>query len=160
MNTVETFHPRSPAEEVSLHLSSITMHIETLAQQLRDEHEEALEQVIHQRQKDAEREAKVRYHEVTEATVTKVLESMLPISPSLQKLGNCKQGILTYASHPKITASLKTLPGQLARTTHPIARVAQAIMSHVGLHFTSPGHTTRLVDTHQQPNTQAVKSHL
>lgn len=157
-NTIETFHPRSAAEEVSLHLSSITSYMESLAQELGIEHEQVLNDAVGEREKEARREATTKFGSATQESIMKVLEDTPPVAPKLTWLS--KSDILAYAGEPDITASLMTIPGQLARTTHPLARVAQAIMSRVGLHFTSAGHTTRLVDTQQQPNLQAVSGKI
>ena len=63
-----------------------------------------------------------------------------------------------YASSSQMTASLQEVPKLLSRTTHVIPRIAQAIMTHIGLHFTATGFTTRLVDNIQQPNIQGVSA--
>ena len=154
MNTIETFHPRSPAEEASLHLASITSYIERLARELSEDHQEVLEEVQREREKEAKQDAITKYSAATPEHVREVLKDKQPVAPQLAKLN--KRDILAFAGDNSITASLITVPGQLARTTHPIARVAQAIMSCVGLHFTAAGHTTQLVDAQQQPNLQAV----
>ena len=83
---------------------------------------------------------------------------MAPPVPKLLKLN--MDDILEFAGSSEITASLMTLPGQLSCATHHLPCVAQAIMSRVSLHFTSRGHTTQLIDLHQQPNAQAVSIHI
>jgi hypothetical protein len=60
------------------------------------------------------------------------------------------------ARSAEMMAELREVPKLLPRTTHVIARLAQAIMAHIGLHFTASGFTTRLVDNVQLPNIQAV----
>jgi hypothetical protein len=156
-NTVEAVNPRTPAEEVSLYLSSITDFIQREVEDMGKEHDLIMIAAEDDRNKEARQIAIRQFgREATREQIEKVLASRPAARPEFRQLS--LERVLEEAGSADITASLRSVPKLSGRTSHPMARVAHAIMCSIGLHFTAPGHTTRLVDTLQQPNVQGVSS--
>jgi hypothetical protein len=146
---------RTAAEEVYVHLQSITDVIEDLSSEVRAEHEQILVNAQNARHAEAKKEVAKRLGDKgTEEDVKARLNEMEPDLPEFPMLSWTP--VEAHANSPEVTASLREVPKLLPRTTHSIARLALAVMTHIGLHFTAAGFTTRLVDNVQQPNIQAV----
>jgi len=156
-NTAEAINARTPAEEVSLYLSAITDFIQTEVANISKEHDDLMKEAENDRKREARRIAISKFGgDVDEDQIRNELASLPPAQVQFRQLS--LERILEEAGSLDITTSLQSIPKLSSRTSHPIARVAHAIMCWVGLHFTTAGHTTRLVDTLQQPNVQGVSS--
>lgn len=83
-----------------------------------------------------------------------MLIRMDPVEPEFNLMD--WESIEALAGSPEMMMQLRKVPKLLPRTTHLMTRGAQAIMAHIGLHFTASGLTTRLVDNVQLPNIQGV----
>jgi hypothetical protein len=146
---------RTAAEEMYVRLQSITNVIEDMSSKLHTEHEQILLDANNARFSEAKKEVMKRLGEKgTEEDVKARLNEMDPYYPEFPMLTWAHAE--AHANSPEMTASLREVPKLLPHTTHSIARVALAIMTHIGLHFTAAGFTTRMVDNIQQPNIQAV----
>jgi hypothetical protein len=158
-NSVDAFNVRTPSEEVYLRLQTITDLIDSLSTDMYSDHKKVLTKMREDHLEKARREVvKKLGHLATEVDIKAKAQELDPPRPSFSELD--WSSVMEHASSPEMTASLREVSKLLGRTTHRVARVAQAIMAHVGLHFTASGLTSRHVDNVQQPNLQGVRQIL